>query len=104
MKKILSVAVTLIAISLISFPVIAEEASVELGQKLFTNPGLGASKNAKSCNTCHENGSGLENARNNPKLTKIINTCIAGPMKGEKLNEQTVAMKSLIMYIKSLGK
>ena len=104
MKKTISFLATSFAIGLMSVSAFAEEASVELGQKLFNNPGLGASKNATSCNVCHPNGEGLENAGENPKLTMMINKCITGPLQGEKLNEQTAAMGSLKMYIQSLGK
>lgn len=92
------------AVVMLSLPAGAEEASVAMGAKLFSDPGLGASKNDKSCNTCHKNGSGLEKVGNDPRLATVINQCIAGPMEGEKLNEQTVAMQSLILYIKSLDK
>ena len=104
MKKTILFLVTSFAIGLMSVPAFAEESSVELGKKLFNNSGLGASKNAINCNTCHPNGEGLENVGKNPKLTAIINKCIIGPLQGEKLNEQTVAMQSLKMYIQSLSK
>ena len=104
MKKTTLFLITSSAIGLVSAPVFAEEASIELGQKLFNNPGLGASKNAISCNACHAEGEGLENAGENPNLAAIINKCIIGPLEGEKLDEQTVAMRSLKMYIQSLGK
>jgi cytochrome c peroxidase len=81
-----------------------EEASVELGRKLFNNPGLGGSKNSVNCNTCHQNGEDLQNAGQKPNLTAIINQCIIGPLKGEAINDHTVAMESLRMYIMSLGK
>jgi cytochrome c553 len=104
MKKTISFLVTSFAITLMSVPAVAEEASVELGQKLFKNSGLGASQNAINCNTCHPNGEGMEEAGEKPNLAAMINKCIVGPLKGEKLNEQTVAMQSLKMYIQSLGK
>ena len=104
MKKIISSLVVFFAAALLSTSVLAEEASVELGQKLFNNPGLGASQNAISCSACHPDGKGLEKAGKKSNLTAMINKCIAGPLKGEALNEETVAMKSLRMYIQSLGK
>ena len=104
MKKTISFLVTSFVIGLMSVPAFAEEASVELGQKLFNNPGLGASQNAINCSTCHPNGEGMEKAGKKPNLAAMINRCIVGPLKGEKLNEQTVAMQSLEMYIQSLSK
>ena len=97
---ILSIAVVLMAMP--SFA--AEEPSVELGRKLFNNPGLGNSKNSISCNTCHPDGEGMQNAGQKPNLAAIINQCIVGPLKGDGISENTVAMESLKMYIKSLGK
>lgn len=104
MKKILSLSGIAVAVALLSFPVWAEDASVELGKKLFSNPGLGASQNALSCNTCHPEGVGLEKAGGNPNLAALINQCIVGPLSGEKINEETVAMQSLKLYIQSLNK
>ena len=82
---------------------LAVNPSVELGEKMFNNPGLGASQNAISCNTCHPKGDGMAKAAANPQLTAVINKCIKGPLKGEALTEDTVAMKSLVLYIKSLA-
>lgn len=104
MKKTISFFVISFAIGLMSVLAFAEEDSVELGQKLFNNSGLGASKNAINCNTCHPSGEGLEDAGKNPNLVAMINKCIIGPLEGEKINEQTVAMRSLKMYIQSLSK
>ena len=82
----------------------AEKPSIELGEKLFNNPRLGASMNDTSCASCHPGGKGMEKAGANPRLAKMINMCIRGPLKGEPLNEETVAMQSLKMYLKSLAK
>jgi cytochrome c peroxidase len=97
---IISTAIVLMAVP--SFA--AEEPSVELGRKLFNNPGLGNSKNSISCNTCHQDGEGMQNAGQKPNLAAIINQCIVGPLKGDGISENTPAMASLKMYIISLGK
>ena len=81
----------------------AEMPSVELGEKMFNNPGLGALQNAISCATCHPKGKGLEKAGANPRLAAMVNKCIAGPLKGEGLSEKSVAMESLLLYLKSLA-
>lgn len=82
---------------------LAAKSSVELGEQLFNDPALGGSTNDKSCNSCHSQGEGLEGAGDNPKLTKMINKCITGPLEGEKIDGRTVNMRSLKMYILSLG-
>jgi cytochrome c peroxidase len=81
-----------------------QKGSVTLGKKLFNDPSLAGSGNAKSCNTCHPGGKGLEQAGNNPKLAGIINQCIAGPLAGQPLALDSSEMQSLTMYIKSLKK
>jgi len=79
------------------------ESSIEYGKKLFNDPHLGGSTNAESCNSCHPNGNGLEKAGSNPNLSDVINQCVTGPLKGEKIDGRTVEMRSLKMYIESLG-
>ncbi|MEW6289753.1 MAG: cytochrome c peroxidase [Thermodesulfobacteriota bacterium] len=104
MKKIASFLAASCAMVLFTLPVQAEEASVDLGRTLFNDPGLGASKNDKSCNSCHENGKGLEKAGCKADLAAMINKCIIGPLEGEGISADTVAMQSLKLYIQSLAK
>lgn len=80
------------------------ESSVELGKKLFNDPTLGGSTNDKSCNSCHADGKGLEKAGAKDNLSDIINQCVTGPLGGQKIDGRTVEMRSLKMYIQSLGK
>lgn len=92
------------ALLFLAAPVLAEKPSVEMGEKLFNNAGLGASQNAISCAACHPGGEGMAKAADNPQLAAMINHCIKGPLKGEPLAEDSVAMESLKLYIKSLAK
>ncbi len=80
----------------------AEKPSVAMGEKLFNDPTLAGSDNARSCSSCHPGGSGLEDAGNNPDLAAIINRCISGPLHGNTIAEDSPEMQSLILYIKSL--
>ena len=82
----------------------AEKPSVEQGEKLFNDSGLGASENATSCGSCHPQGKGMEKAGANPQLGEMINRCVQGPLKGKAIDEQSEIMESLQMYIKSLAK
>jgi len=82
----------------------AGESSVELGKKLFNDPALGGSTNARSCASCHPAGEGLEGSGNKENLSAMINRCIQGPLKGSKIDGRSVEMRSLKMYIQSLGK
>jgi len=80
----------------------ARKTSVELGQQLFNDPNFGGSTNESSCNTCHADGKGLENAMGKKKLSKLINTCLVEKMAGEKIDGRKAPIRSIKMYIKSL--
>jgi len=101
-KRSIAVILGFTSVLLVTF-VLAGESSVEYGKGLFNDPHLGGSTNAASCNDCHPDGSGLEKAGSNPKLSDVINQCIIGPLKGEKIDDNSVEMRSLKMYIQSLG-
>ncbi len=80
----------------------AEKPSLEKGRLLFNSRSLAGATSGKSCAECHPAGAGLENAWKNPNLAGQVNNCIAGPLKGMKLEVNSVEMQSLIMYIRSL--
>ena len=81
----------------------ADLPSLERGRQLFASEKLGTS--GKSCATCHPGGKKLEGvgASADEELAAIINRCIAGPLKGKKLDPESVDMKSLVLYLKSLA-
>lgn len=79
-----------------------EKPSLEKGKLLFNSPSLAGAVSGKSCGSCHPNGAGLQKAWMNPDLAVQVNTCIAGPLRGRKLDVNSVDMQSLIMYIRSL--
>jgi cytochrome c peroxidase len=81
----------------------AGKSSVETGKEMFNDPKLSGSANDSSCNSCHAEGKGLENAAGKKKFSKLINNCLVGKMEGEKLDGRTVSMRSLKKYIQSLG-
>lgn len=105
MRKLLTIkAALLIAIFMAAGICQAGKSSVEYGQKLFNDPSLGGSANDKSCASCHPGGEGLENAGGNKKLAKMINRCITGPLKGSKIDGRSAEIRSLKLFIQSLGK
>jgi cytochrome c peroxidase len=79
----------------------AQTPSVELGKKLFNDPKLGGATGAKTCASCHPNGTGLEFSSESPKLAQNINTCLTRAMNGAPLPDNSVEMKSLILYHQS---
>jgi cytochrome c peroxidase len=79
-----------------------DEPSVEQGQALFNDTKLGTS--GKSCNSCHPDGKGLEKAGMMKDLQATINNCIKMALQGKELGNESIEMKSLELYIKSLEK
>lgn len=105
MKKIKHVLGTVLLLgTLAAVPALAAKSSIDYGKQLFNDPKIGGSTTESSCNSCHDNGTKLEAAADNPKLVKAINQCITGPMQGEKLDGRSVEMRSLKMYIDTLKK
>jgi cytochrome c peroxidase len=78
-----------------------QEPSAEKGKALFNDPNLGTS--GKTCNTCHENGKGLEKSGARGGLESTINGCITVGLKGKALDLKSGEMRSLVLYIKGLG-
>jgi cytochrome c peroxidase len=77
-------------------------ATVERGQALFNDPRLGTS--GKTCNDCHKNGQGLEHAGARKDLEMVVNRCVMGPLKGKMLENDSIEMQSIVLYLKSLAR
>jgi cytochrome c len=82
----------------------ATKPTLEQGRKIFNNKSLGS--NGKSCAVCHPDGKGLEDLADygDDELTGIINHCIGSALEGKELDPASLEMKSLIEYMRSLGK
>jgi len=80
-----------------------EQPSLKRGEELFKSSHLGTNK--KSCDSCHPGGKGMEVSAGykEEELAGIINQCIVTPLKGKPLAADSVDMKSLVLYIKSLA-
>ncbi len=81
----------------------ADGPSAAEGEKLFNDPMLAGSSNLLSCEACHPGGDGLVDAARNPQLVSVINACIAGPLEGSPLAEDSRELRSLKLYVESLG-
>lgn len=103
LKKIVVLAGTVVLLSGPS-SVMAAEPSVELGRRLFSNPGLSGSTNGMSCSSCHPRGEKLGQAWLDNNLNEVINRCITGPLGGKSIDIRGAEMRSLKMYIESLTK
>lgn len=77
--------------------------TIERGAQLFASTGLGTS--GKSCASCHPEGARLEEtaAASDRELTATINSCITGPLGGKPLDPESVEMRSLLLYLRSLS-
>jgi cytochrome c553 len=74
------------------------------GKALFNDPKFSNGTAGVSCNTCHPNGKGVENAYSRQDLPRFINSCIVNALKGKPLDPNSVDMADLIAYLKSLAK
>jgi len=104
MKNTFYIVLLALAFSAFSQAAKAEDASVQMGEKLFNDPALGGSTSSLSCSKCHPGGKGLDKAAELPNLASTINYCIENSLNGSRINENSVEMQSLILYIKSLQK
>ncbi|WP_420266765.1 c-type cytochrome [Candidatus Magnetominusculus dajiuhuensis] len=79
--------------------------NIENGEKLFKDTKLGGSASGKSCNSCHAAGKGIDLAKfnNSSNPDDIVNKCIVGALKGKALAKDSIEMKDMVAYIKSLG-
>ncbi len=77
--------------------------TIERGAQLFSSTGLGTS--GKSCASCHPGGTRLEEAgaASDKELTATINSCITGPLGGKSLDPESLEIKSMILYLRSLA-
>ncbi|MHB8845808.1 MAG: cytochrome C [Nitrospirota bacterium] len=99
----LSMSAAAITLLLAAGPVMAtqDEASVAKGKALFNDPAFGT--NGKTCNGCHKDGAGLDQAAARQDIEKVVNSCIQAALKGKALEPGSAAMQSLVLYLKSLG-
>jgi cytochrome c len=111
MKGLKIVLLIVLIVSLGTGIAMAAGASVKKGKALFNDTKLGTAGN--SCNTCHPDGKGLEGAGAKKEwktptgasktLADAVNACITMALKGKALDVKSDKMKSIVMYIKSLG-
>jgi len=101
MKGLIMSIIFIISFGLI-FSLAFAEGNVERGKALFNDPKLGGASAGISCNSCHPNGKGLEEAADNKNLEALINSCIENANKGKAIDPKSEDMANLVAYIKSL--
>lgn len=85
---------------------------VAKGKALFNDPKFAGG--SRSCNSCHPDGKGLENAadkkefrimgKTQKSLEEAINFCIVNANKGKAIDVKSAEMQDIVAYIKSLKK
>lgn len=88
-----------------------QASSVEKGKALFNDPKLGTT--GKSCNSCHPDGKGLEQAgtkkefkimgKTQKSLEEAVNFCIENALKGKPIDPKGSDMQAIVSFIKSLS-
>ena len=84
----------------------------ERGKALFNDPKFAGG--IRSCNSCHPNGKGLEEAGKKKEfrvmgktlrsLEDVVNLCIEMGNKGKPIDVKSSEMADIVAYIKSLAK
>ena len=115
--KVLKIAtLSLMAIGLVFFLACTQapvtKGNIAKGKLLFNDVNFGSGTSGKSCNSCHTDGEGLEEAgekkefaimgKNQNSLEEAVNVCIEMPLKGKAINPKSEDMVNIVAYIKSL--
>jgi len=111
MKVLKVVLLSVLALSLIfSFAFAAGD--VAKGKALFNDPKFAGGTAEKSCNSCHQDGKGLEKSgmkkefnimgKKQMSLEEAVNLCIVNANKGKAIDPKSEDMANVVAYIKSL--
>jgi len=76
--------------------------NAEKGKILFNDPKFGGGTAGMSCNSCHQDGKGLEKAADRKDLEKMVNACIKNALKGKGIDLKSSEMADIVAYLKSL--
>jgi cytochrome c peroxidase len=76
--------------------------NTEKGKALFSDPKFGGGTAGMSCNSCHQDGKGLEKAADRKDLEKMVNACIKNALKGKGIDPKSAEMADIVAYLKSL--
>ncbi len=74
----------------------------EKGKILFNDPKFGGGTVGMSCNSCHQDGKGLEKAADRKDLEKMVNACIKNALKGKGIDPKSAEMADVVAYLRSL--
>lgn len=103
MKRALSLVAAIVVMTAGMAIAGVEEPSAARGGELFGNPSLGTS--GETCSECHPAGKGIEDLGDysDGRLGEVINACVTNALKGKTLGEDSLELRSLILYLRSLA-
>ena len=112
MKSLKIVALIAIAMLLASAVLAGDKTPEERGKALFNDTNLGGGTSGKSCASCHSDGKGLEGIGSKTEwktpggefksLEEAVNICVTMALKGTALDVNSVQMKDLVSYMKTI--
>jgi len=101
MKELRIALFVIVSFSLMFTPALGAGDAVK-GKVLFNDPKFGGGTVGMSCNSCHQDGKGLEKAADRKDLEKMVNACIKNALKGKGINLKSDEMADIVAYLKSL--
>ena len=102
MKRITLGFIVSFVLGLAFSPALAAD-DVAKGKALFNDVHFAGGEAGVSCNSCHPDGQGLEQAGRMENLEPMINKCIEGALKGNAIDVESEEMRDIVAYIKSLS-
>jgi cytochrome c553 len=100
--KGLRIAVFVMVFSSLMFTLALAAGDADRGRALFNDPKLGGGTIGMSCNSCHQDGKGVEKAADRKDLEKQVNACIKNALKGKGIDPKSAEMADIVAYLKSL--
>ena len=100
--KGLRIAVFVMVFSSLMFTLALAAGDADRGRALFNDPKFGGGTVGMSCNSCHQDGKGVEKAADRKDLEKMVNACIKNALKGKGIDPKSAEMADIVAYLKSL--
>lgn len=110
MKTVLLIAAACVLV----FSIAYAEGDAEKGKALFNDTNFAGATSGNSCNTCHPDGRGLQNAGDKKEfrimggtqksLEDAVNICIEQAIQGTAIDPKSEQMQDIVAYIRSLKK
>lgn len=110
--KMVKAVLLIVAVCALVFSVAYAGGDAAKGKVLFNDTNFAGATSGKSCNSCHPDGRGLENAGEKKEfrimgkvqhsLEEAVNVCIEQAINGKAIDPASDEMKNIVAYIQSL--